>query len=316
MATPTDRIAAVRAFNRFYTRRIGVLQEGLLRTRFTLTESRLLWELAHRDATTATELGRELDLDPGYLSRLLRGFKERGLVRTARSKDDARRVHLSLTQAGRRALAPLDRRSQQEAGRLIEALSESEQQSLLQAMRTIGHLLGASAADRRPFMLRPHGPGDIGWVISRHGALYAQEYGWDMTFEALVGHIASRFVERYDAARERCWIAERDGANVGSVFLVQARDEKTEAPLPGIAQLRMLLVEPSARGLHIGEALVRECTRFARQSGYRTLRLWTNSVLLAARGLYRKEGYLLVAREPHRSFGHDLVGETWELALR
>jgi DNA-binding MarR family transcriptional regulator/GNAT superfamily N-acetyltransferase len=314
---PADqRVAAVRRFNRFYTRRIGVLQEGLLHTPFTLTESRLLWELAHRTSATASELATALDLDAGYLSRLLRTFRERGLVRTTPSKDDARAQQLSLTAAGRKAFAPLDERSQREVTGLLGALADPQQQALLEAMRTIETLLGDADARRTPFVLRPHRPGDMGWVASRHGVLYAQEYGWDMTFEALVARIAGRFVEQFDPARECCWIAERDGIGMGSVFLVQARDEATDAPLPGVAQLRMLLVEPAARGHGLGVTLVRECERFARQTGYHTIRLWTNSVLLAAREIYRRAGYTLIASEPHRSFGKDLVGETWELALR
>ncbi len=321
MPTPTDtvreqRIEALREFNRFYTRRIGVLHEGLLHTTFSLTESRLLWELAHRGSTTAAELARELDLDAGYLSRLLGGFKQRRLLKTMRSKDDGRHQLLTLTAAGRKAFAPLDERSRSEVGALLAALPEPQQQQLLQALTTVEHLFGDAPRAPPAFILRPHRPGDIGWVISRHGALYAQEYGWDIRFEALVAQIASRFIEQFDAAREACWIAERDGTSIGSVFLVQARDEATNAPEPGVAQLRMLLVEPSARGLGLGAALVGECERFARRSGYRMIRLWTNSILVAARAIYQKAGYQLVASEAHRSFGHDLVGETWELPLR
>ena len=323
MPVPTNpmqaqRIDALREFNRFYTRRIGVLHEGLLDTTFSLTESRLLWELAHRGSTTAAELARELDLDAGYLSRLLHGFKQRGLVKTLRSKDDARHLLLTLTAAGRKAFAPLNERSRSEVAALLATLSEPQQRQLLQALATAQRLLGSAPRTAPPppaFILRAHRPGDIGWVISRHGALYAQEYGWDMRFEALVAQIASRFIEQFDVMREACWIAERDGANIGSVFLVQARDEATNAPEPGVAQLRMLLVEPSARGLGLGAALVDECERFARRVGYRTIRLWTNSVLVAARGIYQKAGYELVASEAHHSFGHDLVGETWELRL-
>ena len=311
-----QRIESLRRFNRFYTRRIGALHEGLLHTAFSLTESRLLWELAHRGSTTAVELARELELDAGYLSRLLRGFKQRGLVKSLRSKEDGRHLLLTLSAAGRKAFAPLDERSRSEVGALLQALSEPQQQQLLASMSTVERLLGdAPRTTPPPFILRPHRPGDIGWVISRHGALYAQEYGWDMRFEALVGHIASRFVEQFDAAREACWIAERDGLNVGCVFLVQARDETTNEPQPGVAQLRMLLVEPSARGLGLGVALTGECERFARRTGYRRIRLWTNSILAAARGIYAKAGYTLVASEVHHSFGHELVGETWELAL-
>jgi DNA-binding MarR family transcriptional regulator/GNAT superfamily N-acetyltransferase len=317
MTTPAlARVEAIRRFNRFYTRRIGVLHEGLLASKFTLTESRLLWELAHRDRLTATELARELDLDAGYLSRLLRSFKERGLVRSARATDDARHQHLSLTAAGRRAFAPIDARSQTDVSGLLARLVETQQQQLLAAMTAIEQLLGEPAPARgRPLLLRAHRPGDMGWVISRHGALYADEYAWSADFEALVARIAADFLERFDARREACWIAERDGANVGSVFLVQARDAATQAPIDGVAQLRMLLVEPSARGLGLGERLVDECQRFARRAGYRKIMLWTNSLLDAARGIYRKQGYVLVKSEPHHSFGHDLVGEIWELPL-
>lgn len=314
MSTPDERIAALRAFNRFYTRRIGVLHEGLLDSRFSLTESRLLWELAHCEHTTATELAQALDLDAGYLSRLLRGLKERGLLKASRSTTDARQTRLSISAAGRRAFAPLDRRSQAEVSALLDTLSDAQQQELLAAMARIEALLGAPAK-AGAFVLRGHRAGDIGWVASRHGALYAQEYGWDLRFEALVAQIAAGFIERFDPAREACWIAEREGQRIGCVFLVQARDEATQTVEPGIAQLRMLLVEPSARGLGLGVALVSECERFARQAGYRRIRLWTNSVLLAARGIYERAGYRLLASEPHHSFGKDLVGETWELSL-
>ncbi|MCU0966114.1 MAG: helix-turn-helix domain-containing GNAT family N-acetyltransferase [Burkholderiaceae bacterium] len=309
-----ERIAALRQFNRFYTRRIGVLHERLLDSRFSLAESRLLWELAHTEQTTATELAATLELDAGYLSRLLRGFKERGLVKAGRSPADARQTRLSITAAGRRAFAPLEQRQMAEVAVLLGPLSDAQQRELLAAMARIEALLGARA-QTQPFVLRAHRPGDIGWVVSRHGALYAQEYGWDQRFEALVARIAADFIERFDAAREACWIAERDGGNLGSVFLVQARDEATQALEPGTAQLRMLLVEPSARGLGLGVALVNQCERFARQAGYRRIRLWTNSLLLAARGIYQRAGYQLLASEPHHSFGHDLVGETWELEL-
>ena len=311
------RVETVREFNRFYTRRIGVLHESLLHSAFTLTESRLLWELAHRESTTATELAQSLELDAGYLSRLLSSFKERGLIKAARSKDDARRTNLSLTAAGRRAFAPLNTRSQQQVTELLARLAEPQQQLLLQAFGQIGRLLDDSPARaaKAPYLLRSHRPGDIGWVVSRHGALYAQEYRWGMRFESLVARIAADFVDHFDAQREACWIAERDGVNVGCVFLVQARDAATQQPAPGVAQLRMLLVEPCARGLGLGARLVAECTRFAQHAGYRRIRLWTNSVLTAARHIYQGEGYRLVASEAHRDFGHDLIGETWELDL-
>jgi DNA-binding MarR family transcriptional regulator/GNAT superfamily N-acetyltransferase len=315
-ASTDERVEAIREFNRYYTRRIGVLQESLLETAFSLTESRLLWEFAHRDRTTATELARDLGLDPGYLSRLLRAFKDKGLISSERGADDARHRHLKLTAAGRRAFAPLERRTRAQIDALLASLTDAEQQRLLQSMASIRRLLDPpAAAQRAPYLLRAQRPGDIGWVIERHGTLYAHEYRWDMSFEALVAHIAARFVESFDPAREACWIAERDQLNVGCVFLVQARDDATDAPLEGVAQLRLLLVEPAARGLGIGARLVDECERFARRAGYRRIVLWTNSVLLAARGIYAKAGYRLVRSERHRSFGHDLVGETWELEL-
>jgi len=313
---PDTHIETVRGFNRFYTRRIGVLHEGLLDSKFTLTESRLLWELAHAEHRTATELARMLELDPGYLSRLLTGLKERGLIKSTRSAEDARQQHLALTAAGKRAFAPLDTRSRAEVSALLATLGEPQQRQLLAAMRTIEHLLGEPAQrDEPPCTLRPHRAGDIGWVVSRHGALYTAEYGWDLRFEALVARIAADFIERFDAQREACWIAEREGQPLGSIFLVQARIEATQAPIAGTAQLRMLLIEHSARGLGLGKRLVDECTRFARQAGYRKIMLWTNANLFAARGIYAKAGYVLTHTEPHHSFGHDLVGEIWELTL-
>jgi DNA-binding MarR family transcriptional regulator/GNAT superfamily N-acetyltransferase len=322
-----QRIAALRAFNRFYTRRIGVLHGQLLDTRFSLAESRVLWELAHLPPDTpglsAADLARRLDLDPGYLSRLLKPMKARKLLRSQAAADDARQQQLSLSAAGRRAFAPLDERSQAQMAQLLAPLGDSDRQQLIEAMQRIESLLGERAADRPPYLLRPHGPGDIGWAIARHGALYAREYQWDMTFEALVARIAAQFIERFDARREACWIAERPspkgasgaGENVGCVFLVQARHDDVGEPEPGVAQLRLLLVEPNARGLGIGARLVAECTRFARQAGYRRIRLWTQSNLVAARSIYKAGGYQLDSTEPHHSFGHDLVGERWELDL-
>jgi DNA-binding MarR family transcriptional regulator/GNAT superfamily N-acetyltransferase len=313
--TPDAQAAALRSFNRFYTRRIGVLDERLYGTPFTLPQTRVLWELAHHDGITASELARLLDLDAGYLSRLLTTLKSKRLVRAQRSPADARQSVLTLTTAGRRAFAPMDAHSQAQVGALLAPLDESNRRRLLQATGTIESLLGAPRDDRAPYLLRAPQPGDIGWVVARHGAIYAHEYGWDLTFEGLVASIAGRFVERFDAKCEACWIAERDGQNVGCVFLVQARDEKTDKPDRGVAQLRLLLVEPTARGLGIGGRLVSECERFARQAGYRRVRLWTQSTLVAARAIYAKAGYRLVGSEPHQSFGADLVGEVWELAL-
>ena len=306
-AEPAARIAAVRRFNRFYTRQIGVLQEGLLASEFSLTEARLLYELAHRDGLSAAQLARELGLDPGYLSRILTAFARRGLVSKQPAPDDGRQSLLMLTPDGRAAFAPLDARSRTEVGAMLARLSASEQRRLIAAMATIEALLGDPAAPQEPYLLRPHQPGDIGWVISRHGALYAEEYGWDETFEALVAEIAGRFITNFDAKRERCWIAERAGARIGSVFLVRDSDS--------VAKLRLLLLEPEARGLGIGRRLVEECIRFARRTGYRTVTLWTNDILVAARRIYQAAGFTLVAEERHHSFGHDLVGQNWELAL-
>jgi DNA-binding MarR family transcriptional regulator/N-acetylglutamate synthase-like GNAT family acetyltransferase len=318
MATSADidpQVAALRAFNRFYTRRIGVLDERLYGSGFTLPQSRVLWELAHHEGLTATELARRLDLDPGYLSRLLAGLKERRLIRARRSPIDARQSLLALSAAGHRAFAPIDAHSQAQTAALLAPLGEPGRRQLLQATRTIEQLLGAPRAGDTAVLLRPHRAGDIGWVISRHGAIYAQEYGWNLEFEGLVAQIAGQFLLRFDATREACWIAERDGLPLGCVFLVQARDEATGEPEPGTAQLRLLIVEPAARGLGLGARLAAECERFARQAGYARIRLWTQSILTAARAIYRKAGYRLVATEPHRSFGADLVGENWELTL-
>lgn len=315
-ADPSLRTAAMRRFNRFYTRRIGVLREGLADTRFNLAESRLLWELAHRDETTAAELARDLDLDAGYLSRLLRGLKDGKLIRGVRSKEDARHLHLSLTAAGKRAFAPLDRRSEAVVVDLLAPLADAEQRRLIESMAAIESLLDGERRGASPLLLRPPHSGDIGWVVERHGALYAREFAWDLRFEALVARIAADFVDRFDASREVCWIADRGGANLGCVFLVQARDEaKGGAIVEDTAQLRMLLVEPTARGLGIGARLVDECERFARAKGYRRIVLWTNSILVAARAIYASKGYVLTRSEPHESFGHQLLGETWELQL-
>jgi DNA-binding MarR family transcriptional regulator/N-acetylglutamate synthase-like GNAT family acetyltransferase len=302
-----QRIAIVRRFNRFYTKQIGLLGEGYLETPFSLTEARVLYELAHRERLSATVLARELALDPGYLSRILRGFERRRLLTRTRSKSDGRQSHLALTARGRAAFAPLDTRSRADIGALLARLGTAEQRRLLEAMRTIESLLGDGPASKEPYVLRPHQPGDMGWVVHRHGALYAQEYGFDERFESLVAGVVARFVDRYDARHERCWIAEKDGEVVGSVFLVR----RTRS----VAQLRLLLVEPKARGLGIGERLVAECVRFARQAGYRKITLWTNSVLRAARRLYQAAGFRRIHHEKHDSFGRKLVGETWELTL-
>jgi DNA-binding MarR family transcriptional regulator/N-acetylglutamate synthase-like GNAT family acetyltransferase len=306
-AVNDQRVEAVRRFNRFYTRRIGVLQESLLRSAFSLTEARVLFELAHPEAPTATAIGGELGLDAGYLSRILERFRKSGLVSRSPSTTDRRQSLLALTEKGREAFSLLDVRSREEIRAMVGALDASDQGRLVEAMHTIESLLGDRSGPSVPYLLRPHRPGDIGWVVHRHGELYAREYGWDESFEALVAEIVARFIRRFDPKAERCWIAEREGRNVGCVFLV--RHSKR------VAQLRLLLVEPDVRGLGIGRRLVEECTAFARQVGYSRIMLWTQSLLLPARKIYAAAGYRLIREEPHRSFGHDLVGETWELML-
>ena len=316
-APPAARscIDAVRRFNRFYTQRIGVLREGLYDSVYSLAEVRVLYELAHAThPVTATDLARTLTIDAGYLSRILRQFEANALIRKTRSKSDGRRLHLSLTAAGRKAFAPLDRASHDEIGALLAPLPSDAQHRLVDAMGAIEMLLdggGPEATPSRstaPYILRSHRPGDIGWVISRHGALYAQEYGWDDTFEALVAEIAAKFLKQFDPTHEHCWIAERNGHNVGSVFLVRRS--------PTVAQLRLLSVEPSARGLGIGRHLVAECIAFARVADYRKIMLWTNAGLDAARHIYEKEGFELIREERHHNFGKDLVGQTFELKLQ
>lgn len=302
-----QRAAVLRRFNRFYTRHVGALNEGLLQSSFSLTEARLLYELAQRKQPTASELSNALGLDPGYLSRLLSGLRSRSLVTRERSTADGRRTHLALTRKGRVAFAKLDTRSQGDVRALLGRLSEPEQRRLLDAARTIERLLDGSVRSDAPYLLRSHQPGDMGWVVHRHGALYAEEYGWDEQFEALVAGIVAEFLRQFDPKKDRCWVAEREGDILGSVFLVRDSDL--------IAKLRLLLVEPSARGLGIGRRLVAECVATARRLGYRTLTLWTQQSLTAARHLYQQAGFTLVRAEPHHSFGHDLIGETWELAL-
>jgi DNA-binding MarR family transcriptional regulator/GNAT superfamily N-acetyltransferase len=301
------RVGAVRRFNRFWTRRIGVLREGYLESPFSLTEVRVLYELAYREDTTASELGKELGLDTGYLSRILRGFEERGLIAKKPSETDGRRSLLRLTEGGREAFVPLDARSREDVGAMLDDLSVVEQDRLVGAMHTIERLLGARPEPKVPYLLRQHEPGDMGWVVHRHGVLYAREYGWDERFEALVARIVADFVDYYDPAKERCWIAEMDGEIVGCVFVVKASDT--------VAKLRLLLVEPEARGLGLGTYLVEECIRFARGRGYEKLTLWTNSVLDAARRIYEEKGFEVVEEEEHHSFGKDLVGQNWELKL-
>lgn len=301
-------VEAVRRFSRFYTRRIGVLQDGYNGTEFSLSEARIIYELAHREAATASELSRELGLDPGYLSRILKSFQERGLVQRQTSDVDARQYLLSLTELGQQRFAELNARSRGDMARMLSGLTPRQQQRLIHAMSEIETLLSAEPEHGAPYILRPHQPGDIGWAVQKHGELYAREYGWDDSFEALAAEVGAKFLRDFDAKKERAWIAEKDGENVGFVMLIKQSDE--------VAKLRMLLVDPKARGLGLGKRLVEECVRFARNRGYKKITLWTNDVLVTAIHIYKQCGFKLVAEEHHRSFGHDLVGQTWELDLK
>ena len=305
------RIAAVRRFSRFYTRQLGLLQESLVHTQFSLTEARVLYELANRDSVTASELAADLDLDHGYLSRILRRFGEDGLLAKKRAANDGRQSVITITAKGRKAFAPLNKGSHDQVAGMLEKLKPADQARVVGAMNTVESLLGTSLPSPSAvpaIILRPHQPGDMGWVTSAHGALYAQEYGWNIMFEALVAKITAEFIENFDARRERCWIAELDGERVGSVFVVRKNDE--------VAKLRLLIVNPRARGLRLGTRLVDECLRFAKTAGYSSMTLWTQSNLTAARGIYQRAGFKLTAQEPHRSFGVDLIGETWDIKLR
>jgi len=307
---PPPAVASVRHFNRFYTRQIGVLQNGLLSSSFSLTEVRVLYELAHRREATAVEICQDLGLDAGYLSRMLLSFEKQGLIFREPSPTDGRRSHLALTTKGQKVFSPLEARSNQQVASMLGALSPLREKRLLAAMHVIEDLLDPrTAVLKTPYLLRTHQPGDMGWVVHRHGVLYAQEYGYDERFEALVAEIVAEFIENFVPGRERCWIAEKDGEIVGSIFLVQK--SKT------ISKLRLLLVEPSARGLGIGRRLVAECVRFAREAGYKRMMLWTQSELGAARHLYQEAGFQLANKQPHKSWSRDdLVAETWELKLQ
>jgi DNA-binding MarR family transcriptional regulator/N-acetylglutamate synthase-like GNAT family acetyltransferase len=304
-----QRIAAVRRFSRFYTRQIGLLQDGMLASPFSLAEARVLYELAQRRTTTASALAGELGLDPGYLSRMLRGFSERGLIAKSAAPDDRRHTMLSLTARGRKAYAPLEKGSNAVVAGMLDALPVADQDRVVAAMGAVERLIGERGAARRASgtTLRPPAPGDLGWVVARHGVLYAQERGWGMRFEGLVAEIVAQFAASYDPARERCWIADIDGEPVGCVFVVKASDD--------VAKLRLLLVEPRARGLGIGARLVDECIHFARAARYSKITLWTQSILVEAHRVYRGAGFARVATAPHAEFGHALIGETWERAL-
>jgi DNA-binding MarR family transcriptional regulator/GNAT superfamily N-acetyltransferase len=302
-----DQIAAVRAFNRFYTRKLGVLDQRLGKSPFSLSEARVLYELAHRDDLAAKEIGNELGLDPGYLSRIVQSFDEKGLITRKPLPADRRQYQLSLTAKGRQTFAKLNLGSQNEVAAMLARLSAGDTTRLTRAMATIEDVLEPSRSKPAAFMLRSHRVGDMGWVISKQAAAYAADYNWDISYEALIAEICAQFIKNYDPAREHCWIAEAGGEPIGSVFLVKATDE--------IAKLRLLQVEKKARGLGVGRALVEQCIQGARERGYSRMTLWTQSILVAARGIYQSAGFKLVKEEKHHSFGADLIGETWERDL-
>jgi DNA-binding MarR family transcriptional regulator/predicted GNAT family acetyltransferase len=302
-----DQISAVRAFNRFYTRKLGIIEPKLLDSPWTLQEARIIYEIAERPGCTATDLVCALGLDAGFLSRTLQALQRRQIIARKPSKSDRRVTELALTAKGRAAFAELVSRSQNAVAAVLGELDHAGRAAVVSAMTTIEHTLEPSAQKPAGFLLRSHRPGDIGWIVSRHGALYAQEYGWDISFEALAAEIGAQFIRSFDAAREHCWIAEINGEPVGSIFLVKASDD--------VAKIRLLLVEKKARGLGVGRALAEQAIRFARDAGYKSITLWTQSILVAARGIYQRAGFVLTATEPHRSFGQSLTGETWELEL-
>jgi DNA-binding MarR family transcriptional regulator/N-acetylglutamate synthase-like GNAT family acetyltransferase len=305
---PSARVQAVRRFNRFYTKQIGVLQHGWLGSAFSLAEARVLYELAHHEQPTATDVGKELGLDAGYLSRMLRSLDHRGFVRRTRSNADGRRTHLSLTRPGQAAFARLDQQTHDDVAARLRKLSAGDQRKLVAAMQLIEGLLGEKRDRPTSYVLRSPHAGDLGWIVHRQGAIYAEEWGYNEEFEALTAEIVASFVQHLRPSKERCWIAEKDGEIVGSAFLV--RNSNT------VAKLRLLFVEPPARGLGIGSRLIEECVRFARQAGYRKITLWTQSELHAARRLYQKAGFTQTAKRAHDSFGRKgLVAETWDLAL-
>lgn len=307
----THTITAVRRFNRFYTRQIGVLRKTFLDSPYSLGEARVLYEIASGHSLTARDIGRALDLDAGYLSRVLRNFEKRGMIKRTDSATDARQSHLALSPRGAAAYAPLERRSQRDTRAMLGRLTAAEQARLIAAMQTIETLLGGAPEAEKPnaenYILRAPQPGDFGWIVRRHAEIYAQEYKWLAPFEGVCAQIVADFVNNYDANRERCWIAEMHGENVGTVMVVQDKAD--------IARLRLLLVDPKARGLGLGARLTDEAIRFARQAGYKKMTLWTHSVLTAARHIYQKAGFKLMRSEQHNSWGQPVVSEFWDLDL-
>jgi len=308
-SAPLDaqRVAAVRRFNRFYTQRLGVLQRGWLDSPFSLTQARVLYEIKQRGRATASDIARDLGLDAGYLSRILRRFHRNGLIRKDASPDDGRQSFLSMTARGRRAFDPLETRTERQVGALLGQLSALEQGHLVSAMRTIETMIASGPSANGDIILRQPRPGDLGWVVARHAELYAREYGWVESFEGLCAQIVADFVRKHDPKCERCWIAEMDGRNVGSVFLVKETEK--------VARLRLLLVDPVARGRGLGTRLTDECIRFARRCRYQSVTLWTHRVLTAARHVYERAGFRLTSSESRRSFGQDVISEHWDLTF-
>ncbi len=302
-----EDVALFRKFNRFYTKQIGLLDQGLLKTRFPLIQARVLYELAQQDQTTASALVGKLNIDPGYLSRILSNFENKGILRKSQSTFDSRQRILKLTTRGKNSFSELDERSRKVAEEMLRNLSEEDRHGLLQAMETIEAVLGAEPKPPAPFLVRSHRPGDIGWIIHRHGVVYAEEYDFDETFEALVAEILVEFIRNHDPKRECLWIAEQKGERIGSIMIVDAGDR--------VAQLRLLLIDPKARGQSVGTRLIDECINFSKRNRYRKIKLWTQSNLLAARHLYEKKGFEKVSESPHKSFGQDLIAEIWELRL-
>lgn len=307
MSAIEQRIGAIRRFNRFYTRQIGVLRKTYLDSPYSLGEMRVLYEIAHGNDVTASDIGRALDLDAGYLSRLLRNFEKRGLIARKASAKDARQSHLALTARGKKAFAPAEQRSQCDVAAMLGKLKPDQQAQLIASMQTIETLLGDAPPAKPSYTLREPQHGDFGWIVARHAELYAQEYGWTEPFEGLCAQIVADFVNNYDAERERCWIAEMNGENVGCVMLAKDSDE--------VARIRLLLVDPKARGLGLGMRLTDECVKFARERGYQKITLWTHSILAAARHCYQKAGFTLTSSEPRHSWGTDVVAEYWDLDL-
>ncbi|MHA2003411.1 MAG: bifunctional helix-turn-helix transcriptional regulator/GNAT family N-acetyltransferase [Candidatus Thorarchaeota archaeon] len=303
-----ENIQDIRQFNRFYTKRIGLLNRGLLRTKFSLSQARVIFELSQQEQITSSEIVKRLGIDPSYLSRILSAYERENLIVKEKSEIDNRQWMIRLTDKGKDAFRELDDRASEEIREMLQSMSSEDQDRFLKAITTIGNVLSAKSSPALSYLIRPHRAGDIGWIVHRHGVIYSEEYGWDETFEALTAEILAKFIQSHDLKRERIWIAEQDGENVGSVMIVDAGDQ--------VAQLRLLLVEPKARGKGIGRKLIEECIDFSRRNGYKKIKLWTQSNLLAARHLYIDYGFELVGDESHKSFGHELTAEFWELQMR